>query len=114
MISHHSGFPQAYSVFDEEIGYVQGLSFITAVLLIQLPEESAFVLYVNMMQNYGLRDLFMAGFENLKLRLYQVYFTRLSDSTHVKMDLMTFHLSLSMYVVRPLYRGAATGPSRPF
>ncbi|EDQ92963.1 uncharacterized protein MONBRDRAFT_22245 [Monosiga brevicollis MX1] len=62
----------AYSVYDEEIGYVQGLSFITAVLLLHLPEESAFVLYVKMMQDYGLRDLYMTGFENLHLRLHQL------------------------------------------
>eukprot|EP00730_Choanoeca_flexa_P003648 TRINITY_DN11466_c2_g2_i4.p1 TRINITY_DN11466_c2_g2~~TRINITY_DN11466_c2_g2_i4.p1 ORF type:complete len:993 (+),score=291.61 TRINITY_DN11466_c2_g2_i4:106-3084(+) len=62
----------AYSIFDEEIGYVQGLSFITAVLLLHLPEESAFVLFVQIMQHYGLRELFKAGFENLQVRLYQL------------------------------------------
>ena len=63
---------QAYSIFDEEIGYVQGLSFITAVLLLHLPEESAFVLFVHIMHNYGLRELFEPGFVNLQIRLYQV------------------------------------------
>eukprot|EP00045_Choanoeca_perplexa_P008809 m.82762 g.82762 ORF g.82762 m.82762 type:complete len:989 (+) comp14633_c1_seq1:70-3036(+) len=62
----------AYSIFDEEIGYVQGLSFITAVLLLHLPEESAFVLFVQIMHEYGLRELFKAGFENLQIRLYQL------------------------------------------
>ncbi|CAB1318127.1 unnamed protein product, partial [Coregonus sp. 'balchen'] len=33
---------KAYSVYDEEIGYCQGQSFLAAVLLLHMPEEQAF------------------------------------------------------------------------
>eukprot|EP00049_Salpingoeca_infusionum_P013724 m.256205 g.256205 ORF g.256205 m.256205 type:complete len:1083 (+) comp15513_c2_seq10:107-3355(+) len=62
----------AYAVFDEEIGYVQGLSFISAVLLLHLPEEMAFLVFVRLMHGYGLRDLYKEGFENLSLRFDQL------------------------------------------
>eukprot|EP00051_Salpingoeca_urceolata_P011539 m.143171 g.143171 ORF g.143171 m.143171 type:complete len:1204 (+) comp17160_c0_seq1:293-3904(+) len=63
---------KAYSVYDEEVGYCQGLSFISAVLLLHMPEEEAFPLFVSIMQTYGVRDLFKHGFESLHLKFYQL------------------------------------------
>ena len=40
---------KAYSVYDEEVGYCQGLSFIAAVLLLHMPEEEAFCLFIKFM-----------------------------------------------------------------
>lgn len=37
-----------------------------------MPEEEAFTVLVSLMYNYGLRDLYKDGFENLYLRLYQL------------------------------------------
>lgn len=37
-----------------------------------MPEEMAFQVFASMMQKYGLRELYKAGFENLTLRFYQV------------------------------------------
>ena len=33
---------KAYSVYDSEVGYCQGQSFLIAALLLQMPEEQAF------------------------------------------------------------------------
>lgn len=63
---------KAYSVFDEEVGYCQGLSFIAASLLLHMPEEEAFSVLVSIMYDFGLRDLYKANFENLSLRLSQL------------------------------------------
>lgn len=63
---------KAYAVYDEEVGYCQGLSFIAASLLLHMPEEEAFSVLVAVMFDYGLRDLYKLGFENLYLRLYQL------------------------------------------
>eukprot|EP01012_Entosiphon_sulcatum_P064291 TRINITY_DN93076_c0_g1_i1.p1 TRINITY_DN93076_c0_g1~~TRINITY_DN93076_c0_g1_i1.p1 ORF type:complete len:695 (+),score=140.80 TRINITY_DN93076_c0_g1_i1:28-2085(+) len=63
---------KAYSVYDQGIGYVQGLSFIIAELLIHMPEEDAFSLVVHMMFHYGLRELFAPEMVGLKLMLYQL------------------------------------------
>lgn len=63
---------KAYSLYDEEVGYCQGLSFVAATLLLQLDEEQAFCVLVKVMVDYGLRDLFKQGFESLHLRLHQL------------------------------------------
>uniref|UniRef100_A0A182XYL0 Rab-GAP TBC domain-containing protein n=1 Tax=Anopheles stephensi TaxID=30069 RepID=A0A182XYL0_ANOST len=63
---------KAYAVYDTEVGYCQGLSFIAASLLLHMPEEEAFCVLVALMYNYGLRDMYKMGFESLYLRLYQL------------------------------------------
>ncbi|CAB3383117.1 Hypothetical predicted protein [Cloeon dipterum] len=63
---------KAYAVYDEEVGYCQGLSFLAAALLLHMPEEQAFCVLVQIMYHYKLRDLFKDGFENLNMRLYQL------------------------------------------
>ena len=52
---------KAYSVYDSEIGYCQGQSFLIAALLLQMPEEQAFGVLVEVMHAYGLRDMFRFG-----------------------------------------------------
>lgn len=63
---------KAYSVFDEDIGYCQGQSFLAAVLLLHMPEEQAFCVLVKIMDKYGLRDLYKNNFENLHCKFYQL------------------------------------------
>uniref|UniRef100_A0A8C9T646 RAB GTPase activating protein 1 like n=1 Tax=Scleropages formosus TaxID=113540 RepID=A0A8C9T646_SCLFO len=63
---------KAYSVYDEEIGYCQGQSFLAAVLLLHMPEEQAFCVLVKIMYDYGLRDLYKNNFENLHCKFYQL------------------------------------------
>eukprot|EP00047_Mylnosiga_fluctuans_P022541 m.121517 g.121517 ORF g.121517 m.121517 type:complete len:820 (+) comp9299_c0_seq8:1274-3733(+) len=83
---------RAYAVYDEEIGYCQGLSFISAVLLLHMPEEEAFTMFVKIMYDYGVRDMFKQGFENLQLKLYQL--GRLMEE-HVP-DVATYFASLGV------------------
>ncbi|XP_066994263.2 rab GTPase-activating protein 1-like isoform X2 [Anabrus simplex] len=63
---------KAYAVYDSEVGYCQGLSFLAATLLLHMPEEQAFCVLVKLMYDYRLRDLYKDGFENLYMRLYQL------------------------------------------
>ncbi|XP_062960535.1 rab GTPase-activating protein 1-like isoform X4 [Cynocephalus volans] len=63
---------KAYSVYDEDIGYCQGQSFLAAVLLLHMPEEQAFCVLVKIMYNYGLRDLYKNNFEDLHCKFYQL------------------------------------------
>lgn len=63
---------KAYSVYDEEVGYCQGLSFLAAALLLHMPEEQAFCVLVRVMFGYELRDLFKDNFEVLHLRFFQL------------------------------------------
>jgi hypothetical protein len=60
-------------VYDTEVGYCQGFSFMAAVLLLQkIPEEQAFAILVKIMFNYGHRDVFKANFKELHLMFYQL------------------------------------------
>ncbi|PAA71694.1 hypothetical protein BOX15_Mlig023352g1 [Macrostomum lignano] len=63
---------KAYALYDPAVGYCQGMSFLGAALLLQLPEEEAFELLVQIMYDYGVRKMFTAGFEGLQLRFYQL------------------------------------------
>lgn len=89
---------KAYANYDTEIGYCQGMSFLTASLLLHMPEEEAFCLLVTIMSDngqcdtghceknrrsgsgsrgsgshgYGHRSLFKGGFDQLHLRFYQL------------------------------------------
>ncbi|CAD5229473.1 unnamed protein product [Bursaphelenchus okinawaensis] len=63
---------KAYSLYDEEVGYCQGLSFLAAALLLHMSEEKSFCVLVRIMYNYELRDLFKLGFDALHLRFYQL------------------------------------------
>jgi hypothetical protein len=62
---------KAYALFDEAVGYPQGMNFIIMPLLFTMPEEEAFCLLVRMMNKYGLRELFIQDMPGLHLHLYQ-------------------------------------------
>jgi hypothetical protein len=65
------GICKAYALYDEAVGYAQGMNFIAMPLLFNMPEEEAFSLFVTLMNKYGLRDLFVADMPGLHLHLYQ-------------------------------------------
>ncbi|KAL2434055.1 GTPase-activating protein GYP5 [Exophiala dermatitidis] len=62
---------RAYALFDDAVGYPQGLNFVVMPLLFTMPEEEAFCLLVRLMNKYQLRDLFIQDMPGLHLHLYQ-------------------------------------------
>ncbi|KAL2911891.1 GTPase-activating protein [Polyrhizophydium stewartii] len=62
---------RAYSIYDQEIGYCQGMGFVVGPLLLNMPEEQAFCLCVRLMNDYGFRDLFSPKMIGLQLRNFQ-------------------------------------------
>ncbi|NWU66765.1 EVI5 protein, partial [Pterocles burchelli] len=62
---------KAYSLVDREVGYCQGSAFIVGLLLMQMPEEEAFCVFVKIMQDYRLRELFKPSMAELGLCMYQ-------------------------------------------
>ncbi|ORY34203.1 rab-GTPase-TBC domain-domain-containing protein [Naematelia encephala] len=62
---------KAYSLYDQEVGYTQGLAFIVAALLLNMPDEEAFCVLVRLMDSYNLRSHFLADMPGLQLRLFQ-------------------------------------------
>jgi len=65
------GICKAYALYDDAVGYAQGMNFIAMPLLFNMPEEEAFSLFVTLMNKYGLRDLFVHDMAGLHLHLYQ-------------------------------------------
>ncbi|KAI0373490.1 RabGAP/TBC [Pilatotrama ljubarskyi] len=62
---------KAYSLYDPQVGYCQGLPFIVAILLLNMPDEEAFCLLVRLMHSYDLRGHFLPEMPKLQLRLFQ-------------------------------------------
>ncbi|KAG9964369.1 RabGAP/TBC, partial [Aureobasidium melanogenum] len=64
------GICKAYALYDEPVGYAQGMNFIAMPLLFNMPEEEAFTLFVRLMSKYNLRSLFTAEMTGLHMHLY--------------------------------------------
>ncbi|SCU83180.1 LAMI_0C02300g1_1 [Lachancea mirantina] len=63
---------KVYSLYDSEVGYIQGMAFIVTPLLLNCESDSeAFGLFVALMEKYGLRELFLPDMPGLHLKLYQ-------------------------------------------
>ncbi|KAK7921403.1 RabGAP/TBC [Apiospora marii] len=65
------GVCKAYALYDEDVGYAQGMNFLIMPILFNMPEEEAFCLLVKLMHEYKLRDLFVQDMPGLHMRLYQ-------------------------------------------
>ncbi|SZF02324.1 unnamed protein product [Blumeria hordei] len=65
------GVCKAYALFDEGVGYAQGMNFLVMPLLFNMPENEAFCLLVKLMNQYRLRDLFIQDMPGLHKHLYQ-------------------------------------------
>ncbi|KAI1498241.1 rab-GTPase-TBC domain-containing protein [Biscogniauxia marginata] len=65
------GVCKAYALYDEAVGYAQGMNFLIMPILFNMPEEEAFCLLVRLMNQYKLRDLFIQDMPGLHMHLYQ-------------------------------------------
>lgn len=62
---------KAYSNFDPDVGYTQGMAFIAVPLVMNMTEGECFCLLVTLMKEYGLRELFCPDMKGLHLLLHQ-------------------------------------------
>ncbi len=51
----------AYAKYDAQIGYVQGMNFIVGALLYHCSEEIAFWIFVSLIEDYEIRDIYLPG-----------------------------------------------------
>lgn len=84
----------AYSLFDPQVGYTQGMAFVAAPLLLNLNEPEAFCLFVQIMKVYEFRSFVLPDMPGLHLRLYQ--FDRLCEDRFEKL-----HIHLKRQGVAP-------------
>ncbi|KAM9385380.1 ecotropic viral integration site 5 protein homolog isoform 1-T1 [Pholidichthys leucotaenia] len=87
---------KAYSLVDREVGYCQGSAFIVGLLLMQMPEEEAFCVFVKLMQDYKLRELFKPSMAELGLCMYQfeALIQEHLPELHVHFQAQSFHTSM--------------------
>ncbi|KAJ2679101.1 hypothetical protein GGI25_001873 [Coemansia spiralis] len=101
---------KAYSLYDAEVGYCQGLGFIIGPLILNMDECSAFCTLVRLMETYELRGMFTEDMAGLHLRLFQFQelarevcprvCSHLSKHTvHVEMFAPSWFLSLFAYTM---------------
>ncbi len=55
----------AFSVYDRSVGYVQGMNFIAASLLYHCSEELAFWLFVSLIEEHEMRDIYQNNLPGL-------------------------------------------------
>ncbi|XP_059923723.1 ecotropic viral integration site 5 protein isoform X3 [Gadus macrocephalus] len=87
---------KAYSLVDREVGYCQGSAFIVGLLLMQMPEEEAFCVFVKLMQDYRLRELFKPTMAELGLCMYQ-FESMIQEhlpELHIHFQAQSFHTSM--------------------
>ncbi|KAG4304821.1 hypothetical protein PORY_001874 [Pneumocystis oryctolagi] len=65
------GVLKAYSLYDPEVGYTQGMAFLVGPLLLYMSDEEAFCVLVRLMKDYDLRSFYIPNMPGLHLRLYQ-------------------------------------------
>ncbi|XP_034036614.1 ecotropic viral integration site 5 protein homolog isoform X2 [Thalassophryne amazonica] len=88
---------KAYSLVDREVGYCQGSAFIVGLLLMQMPEEEAFCVFVKLMQDYRLRELFKPSMAELGLCMYQFEFMIQEQLPELYMHFQAQSFHTSMY-----------------
>ncbi|XP_031417978.1 EVI5-like protein isoform X2 [Clupea harengus] len=88
---------KAYSLVDREVGYCQGSAFIVGLLLMQMPEEEAFCVFVRCMQEYRLRELFKPSMAELGLCIYQFEYLLQEQLPELNVHFRSQSFHTSMY-----------------
>lgn len=91
---------KTYSLYDHEVGYTQGMAFITVPLLMNMEPDAAFCMLVRLMFTYGFRELYLPEMPGLHLRIYQ--FDRLMEDTLPELynHLENQNIKSSMYAIQ--------------
>lgn len=87
---------KAFSLYDEGIGYCQGLGFVVGPLLMHMNEAEAFAVLVRLMEHYDLRSCYTPDLAGLHLRIYQF-------QTLLSRHLPELSARLAQLNVEPLY-----------
>ena len=59
-----------FCIYHKEIGYVQGMAFITALFLTYMDEESSFFMFNSLIDKYGMKGVYSPGFPELRKIFY--------------------------------------------
>jgi hypothetical protein len=59
-----------YSKYNKEVGYIQGMAFICALLLTYMDEERSFFMMHTLIKKYDLEGIYLPGFRDLKKKFF--------------------------------------------
>ena len=79
---------RAYSVYDTEVGYCQGMGFLAGLLMVYMSEEDAFYMLVALLDRYSMSGLFRPN-----LPLLNKYFFQLQRLIEMHFPLLHEHLA---------------------
>ncbi|RYP90588.1 hypothetical protein DL770_003255 [Monosporascus sp. CRB-9-2] len=74
---------KCFSLYDQKIGYCQGLAFLVGPLLMHMPDSQAFCVLVRLMERYDLRSCFLPDLSGLHVRIYQFRELLRQNFTHI-------------------------------
>ena len=60
----------SYSKYNTDVGYVQGMGFMTAIFLIYMDEESSFFMLHSLMKKYKMEGIFFTNFPELRKKFF--------------------------------------------
>ncbi|EKX72063.1 TBC domain containing protein [Theileria equi strain WA] len=84
----------AYSLFNPDIGYCQGMSFIAGILLLYMNEEDAFFTMISILEKNNLKKFFSPGMEMVDRFCY-----RLEKLIKIKLPRLYKHFKLNNITV---------------
>lgn len=88
---------KAFSLHDREVGYCQGSGFIVGLLLMQMPEEEAFAVLVQLMSEFRLRELFKPSMAELGLMMFQLECIIQEQLSDLYMHFQSQNIYVSMF-----------------
>lgn len=83
---------RCFSLYDNKIGYCQGLGFLVGPLLMHMGDRQAFCVLVRLMDAYDLRACFLPDLSGLHVRIYQ--FKELLNRHLTKLSAHLDHLQI--------------------
>ncbi|ORX92918.1 RabGAP/TBC [Basidiobolus meristosporus CBS 931.73] len=72
---------KAYAIYDDGVGYCQGMGFLVGPLLMNMPEREAFCVFVRLMEDYGMRSMFTREDGRLRVKALSVELSTLVNSS---------------------------------
>ena len=94
---------RAFSNYEPKIKYFQGMNFIVGFFLYHCEEHVAFWLFVSIMEEYNLRDLFMKGFPGLSTHVKKVESILQKQYSNLYEDLNKIGVKYEIFMMEWLY-----------
>ena len=94
---------RAFSNYDNKIKYIQGMNFIVGFFLYHCEEYVAFWLFVALIEEYNLRNIFMEGFPGLRYHVKTIENILKKDYKHIWFVFDKIGVKVEIFMVEWLF-----------